>query len=344
MTSLADPDARRDTGLTGTGGGGTPLRFIMLVALTAVAVAATMLAILLLIPDESDYALASQLKHNRLAALPSPKIVLIGGSNLAYGLDGAILEADTGCPVVNMGMNGYLGLRFMLAETLPYLNPPDIVVVSLEYQNFYNPPDGHATSQLMLVKSNPALIDYLTWEQRWIAVANIPLAAQQKLFRIIRSAATLEDDPTQDMVMEIESLSGFDRYGGLTSHLDREWPFERGDQFELSATPVNMEAMFLLQDFARQMEQRGVRTIYSYSPLERDFYEMHSQAIEALHQRLTLLAPVIVPQPPTTFVYDSDLFFDSIYHLNKDGRGPRSQQLAADIRQIMAGAGGCTGG
>lgn len=321
-----------------------PLRFAIMIILVLLAVAATTLAIVFLVPDGSDYARASGLKHQRLASLPSPKIVLIGGSNLAYGIDSAILEQETKCPVVNMGMNGYLGARLMLAEATPFLKKSDIVVISLEYQNFFNSIDGNNTDQLMLAKANPEVWSYLSPQQQWRAIVGLPLVAQQKLFRLIRSAMSFNDGSNFDMSEQIETFAGFNKYGDLTSHLALEWPYDDTDRFELSKRTPDPDIVPLLQSFTAKMSERGVKTIYSYSPLKRDFYQAHEKAIDALHARMTAGGAVTVPQPPTTFVYDSPLFFDSIYHLNVKGRPLRSKQLAADIRNAVFRGGDCATG
>src|SRR5690554_8180171 len=69
----------------------------------AVLVYLAALALVLLVPEQNDYALASNLKHDRLEALSGNRVVLVGGSNLAFGIDSKAIEAAVGCPVVNMG-------------------------------------------------------------------------------------------------------------------------------------------------------------------------------------------------------------------------------------------------
>lgn len=148
----------------------------------------TVAAICLLIPDGNDYAQASVLKHRRLLEAPGRRIVLVGGSNLAFGVDSTILEQKTGCSVINMGMNGYLGVKFMLREVAPHLRPQDIVVVALEYDSFFKPVDGRPSDQLMVVKANPRTFSYLDAKQRLKVLQTVPYVAQQKVLRLIREA------------------------------------------------------------------------------------------------------------------------------------------------------------
>src|SRR5688572_19607287 len=91
-------------------------RLVLEVLLLVLVAMATMALFVLVVPEVNDYHRASVTKHQRLSALPSPKIVLAGGSNLAFGIDSQMIEKATGRKVVNMGMDGYLGARFLLAE------------------------------------------------------------------------------------------------------------------------------------------------------------------------------------------------------------------------------------
>ncbi|MEO3388981.1 hypothetical protein [Mesorhizobium sp. CAU 1741] len=322
-----------------------PVRFVAMVVLLAMSVFATTAVAVVLIPDATDYVRAGVMKHDRLASLPSPKIVLIGGSNLAYGTDGALLEQETGCPVVNMGLNGYLGVRLMLAESAPQLHASDIAVISLEYQNFYNPSNGDPVSQLMLAKDNPEIIRYLSWWQRLASLSQLPHVAQEKVLRVMHSVVSPPSDNQEVITIKsIESLSGFDKYGGLTSHLGVEWPYAEVDRFDLSAATIVPDVLPLLRSFSEEMNARGVRVIYSYSPVKRDFFDEHAKAINALHERLAELPSLVVTSLPETFAYDNSLFFDSIYHLGAEGRERRSKQLAADIRDAVFQGGDCVAG
>ncbi len=319
-----------------------PVRFAAMMLLLGLGAIVAIVAIFLVVPDGNDYARVSILKHNRIASLPSPKIVLIGGSNLAYGVDSRILEQETKCPVVNMGMNGHLGVRFMLDEATPYLKKSDIVVISFEYENFFSSVYGHFPDQLMISKTNPRSWSHLAWWQKLGALAQLPMVAQQKVFRVIRSYVSMNQIPEDELVGRVEQYSGFNEYGDLTSHLDKEWTYPDTDRFDLSSLTMDSNIIPELRSFTERMNRMGVHTIYSYSPLKRSFYDIHKKAIDALHKRLINASPIVVPNPPKTFVFENGFFFDSIYHLNAEGRAPRTKQLGADIRDTVFRGGDCT--
>ncbi|HVD61344.1 MAG TPA: hypothetical protein VNC11_10775, partial [Gemmatimonadaceae bacterium] len=67
--------------------------------------------------DADNNYLAAVLEKDRLIRnTPSPKVILVGGSNLAFGIDSKLMQDSLGLRVVNMGLYAKLGLRYMLAQ------------------------------------------------------------------------------------------------------------------------------------------------------------------------------------------------------------------------------------
>jgi len=321
----------------------TPLRDALRLGAKALSVvlicAAVVAAIFWFIPEGNDYAEATVLKHERLDSIEGPKIVLVGGSNLAFGIDTLQMQTETGCPVMNMGMNGYFGVRYMLEEVRPSLRAGDTVVIALEYDSFFKSVDGTASNLALIVKANPEAFAYLSPRQQLAVLGAMPYVAQEKLLRLIRgvafglrdSVSSDDDEPAtlEEMTMEIETLAGFNAEGDLVSHLGVEWPYEREQGID-PATPVDPEIVSLLAAYAADMEERGVRVMISYTPLLRSFYDEHRQGIDNVHRLLTE-AGLTVPAAPSAYVYDESFFFDTVFHVNAEGRRVRSSQLAADI-------------
>jgi hypothetical protein len=253
-----------------------------------------------------------------------------------------MIERATGARVVNMGMNGYLGVRFMLEEVRPFLVEGDTVVITLEYDSFFKTVDGAGRDLLMIAKADPRAFGYLTTGQKLAVLEAVPFAAQQKLLRLIREGSRAaktaitghEADETDfDVVDSIESLAGFNEYGDLTSHLNVKWPRAREEGIDMTRTAIDGEVIGLLERFTLDMKARGVRVVYSYGPVIRYFYERHEQAIGKLHERMRRGA-LVVPSPPSDFVHPEELFFDTVFHLNREGRVLRTQKVIDDLARL----------
>jgi hypothetical protein len=292
--------------------------------------AVVLIGFVVYVPDGNDYALATGPKNDRLHMTVPKKIVLVGGSNIAYGLDSAKIHQATGAHVVNMGMNGYLGVRFMLEEVKASLKSPDLVVIALEYDSFYKSVDGTGSDLLMISKNHPSSLSHLSWSQRLEVLKAVPYVGQQKMLRLVRERVQRRK---VKLIDKVETASGFNEYGDLTTHLDVVWPFEREDGIDLTKTPMDGQVIGLLQAFAKEMQARNVTVIMSYTSADSGYYGRHKASIDNLHRLLTQSPPLIVPSPPTDFVYPEPLFFDTVYHLNAKGRALRTEKLISDIRR-----------
>ena len=318
-----------------------------------VAVFLTALGVVVLLPDGNDYAEATRLKHQRLADLDGPKIVFVGGSNLAFGLASDEVARTLGRPGVYLGMNGYLGVRLMLEEVRASLRPGDVVVLAFEYDSYYMSVDGSPTDHLALVKANPALLGAMSRDQIGALLGQVPYAAQQKLLRLLREAVSasrlavqralgrqddtiVADQLAYRTILAVESVAGFDEHGDLNSHVGVPWPYAREEGVDLTATPVDPEVVSLLQVFAEEMQASGVTVVLSYTPALDAFYARHAAAIEALHERLRGGA-LVVPSAPRRFVFAEEFFFDTVYHLNERGREVRTTRVSEDLTLTLAG-------
>ncbi len=69
-------------------------------------------------------------KNERLCSIDEPKIVLVGNSNLAFGINSAMIEEAFSMPVVNMGMHGGIGNPFNEQAAVQNVHEGDIVILS----------------------------------------------------------------------------------------------------------------------------------------------------------------------------------------------------------------------
>jgi hypothetical protein len=343
--------------VAGNGGPRSPgwdvLRLVMKGGLLLSAVFVSALVVVLIVPDGNDYALATRDKHRNLGLNTGRKIVFVGGSNLAYGLDSSLIAKQCGTHVVNMGMNGYLGVRFMLEEIKENLRPSDQVVISLEYDSYYKSPEGSGTDLLMIAKARPASLRHMTPRQLSSVAQAVPFGAQQKARRVLRGVvgkarrwarnlvigqpSRSSPEPMSEelragiFINSIESYAGFNEYGDLTRHLGVKWPYEREDGINLTTTQIDRDVIAVLRSFSEEMKQRGVTVLIIHGPVIQSFYDRHRDSIQRLQSLLTEAMPEHVASSPERYVFPEPLFFDTVYHLTAPGRTMRTQQVLADI-------------
>lgn len=319
------------------------------VALLCIAVLLTALVMLVTIPDGNDLALTHLDKHARLESMSSRKIVFIGGSNLLYGLDSAAVQHAFGLDVVNMGLNGYLGPIFILNEVKDELRRGDIVVVSLEYEAYFEPTpyysiEGAARDQLMLVKLRPASLRYVeTFGQyRRLLKATFEVA-QAKVVRIFdewldKQWGREPDVRTTVLLDVIERRAGVNEYGDLLNHLGVEWLYVFKENPDLSTMSLSEPLVRLLDSFSREMAAKGVLVTIAPPPAPHEWYEPNRAYIESAFERInevTVKESTGVLGHPAKFVWPRTYFFDNANHLTAEGRALRTQLVIADLHTIV---------
>ena len=81
---------------------------------------------------EKTFLGALSLKYDRLSSLEGEKMIVIGGSSVAFGLDSEMLCELVGMPVVNFGLYASLGTKVMMNMAMGEIERGDVVVLAPE--------------------------------------------------------------------------------------------------------------------------------------------------------------------------------------------------------------------
>lgn len=118
---------------------GTPRLIVMILA--AMAASLLLYALLFAVVLHKPLSVGTikdyfELKTARAAALPSPKLVFFGGSNVRFGLSCALAERETDLPCVNAGFLADVGMDLMVQKFEPLLKAGDVVYIPLAYEQY----------------------------------------------------------------------------------------------------------------------------------------------------------------------------------------------------------------
>jgi hypothetical protein len=281
-------------------------------------------------------------KHERLAATPPPRIILLGGSNVPFGFESDVMEQALGRPVVNMGLAAGLGVEFMLADLEPELRRGDVVVLSLEYDHFARGAghgggfDPSVLQQVLIFRPKGFLA------LRPIHFRKIILDRGLTLLGEIARHGLRIGHPVKrgDLPEERSARAGFNEWGDLVGH--RKEP-SRISRETLEATPLvvrqpdfpNKALLRAIRDFVQRCERREIRVAYTFPPkpiatLRRDAAQ--AQQVEAALRRIPDL---ILLDSPQDHAYAADQFFDTANHLTAAGAAMRTAKVTAALRRAL---------
>jgi hypothetical protein len=289
-----------------------------------------------------DNYLAAVLEKDRLIrTTPSPKIILVGGSNLAFGIDSRMMEDSLNVRVVNMGLYAKLGLRYMLAQVKPYIQRGDIVLIVPEYDQFYGDfSEGDQTLNTALLYAPPDRIRDFVKSYSVIEVVLRPRVenVRQSFFQAAASAFGVKNKYFPPDTNPVYNRHSFNQYGDVVSHLGKK--SMNPDSIYVKELPppkdFNRRTLNELNEIGDASRERGAHAYFLFpSYIDRSF-SINTGAIGWLTNRLSKGMNVPILGSASDFVYPSSWFFDTRFHLNELGRGPRTVKMIEILRTARA--------
>jgi hypothetical protein len=285
--------------------------------------------------DRANYLAAIKDKHRLLKSTTGPRIIFIGGSNLAFGLDSSIIQKETGYNVVNMGLHAGLGIRYMINEVKADLRDGDIMVLIPEYK--YNLNGKNTLLELLLFF--PEGFSYLDVPHYKKIIEEFPVTLRRRfegyLEFLLLGKSVKKYHP-------IYNRKAFNRYGDITGHLDLPRKKHLSDTLLIHPEPEkwkdgNNTLLFLNRCHA-DLKKRNIRFFFTFPAVPASFYNPLVDRAKRLHVWLTNRLEVPVLGRPGDFVYPDEWFYDTIYHPLRKAREARSLRLADLINNALVKA------
>ncbi|WP_157687510.1 hypothetical protein [Pedobacter psychrophilus] len=268
---------------------------------------------------KTDYLGAMIDKHRRLNEIDSNRLILIGGSNLAFGLNSQLIVEKLNVNVINMGLHAALGLEFMLNEVKPSIKKGDIIVLCLEYPIYLD--DFKKDIDLISFTQHlyPPSKDYyhLNIEEKFLE----NYAKFKKHFE----EQTLKIDP-------VFNRQKFNIYGDNIGHLGLPGLKELRDKERIGELEIDKSAK-LINQFEIECKQKGAKLLISFVSYPKSEYQKNKIGIndlnDLLHQKIDKV-PFI--NKPEDYIFNDNLFYDTVYHLNREGREKRTKIFIQDLK------------
>lgn len=264
-------------------------------------------------------------KHERLCEIAEPKLILIGGSSLPFGIDSERLEEYVGMPVVDYGLYAELGTKAMLDLSRNHIGKGDIVIICPEvdrqtYSLFYS-----GMNMLEALDGCPSLLFDVGAANFGELIAALPEFASSKL--------DFYKSGSKPVPSGIYSLSSFDEYGDIK--VERQYnimpDYGEGSPIELSAEIITDEFVDYLNDYAGYAKRRGAKVWFSFPPMNEAAVNASDEEKADFCKKLgeSLDFPVI--SGLDDYILDREFFYDTNFHLNSRGVLQRTALLAGDI-------------
>jgi hypothetical protein len=274
---------------------------------------------------EAKIANAAQVKASK-------RLLITGGSGAHYTINAKVLEQGLGIPVLNLGLDGPIGLNVILPSILPAVRPGDVVLLVPEYllllgdNNPPNRPDdgfGDRSGSFGTAIGRPGLGGLP------------PKQLAQDLWTLgIPSLRSLTKSALD--LLEKGQLTGYysdpvDDRGDPTVTKVRtgKWWKLRIDQ------PISPTAFQRIARFRQEVEARGATLIISLPWIYGSSDRQTVTNVQKTAQALATIAPLIYEQDTFNIKKDSHLFADTHYHLLPEARKIRAEELVEQLKPLL---------
>ena len=270
-------------------------------------------------------------KYERLKETSGKRIVLVGGSGVAFDCDSALMDDFfPSYEIVNFGMYAGLGTKAVMDLSENYIHEGDIVILSPEqseqtFSDYFN-------GEYMWQAADGAfgMLRDLKSENFEAMLGNFPRFALEKLNYVMKG-----QKPQTDSIYQKKS---FNTYGDIDLDTCRENILPNGydvnQKVRFTEDVVQPEFMDYMNDWAKRLEKKGAVVWYRYCPVNKlSVEDMDDLAAYDVFLRQKLDFPVI--GNPENSLMEAEWFFDTNFHLNQPGKEVNTVQLIRDMKAML---------
>ncbi|MBR1712213.1 MAG: hypothetical protein IJ722_02265 [Alloprevotella sp.] len=314
--------------------------FLLKICAFLVAFSALLMLLYYLFPtrlEADNYLFAYNDKLSRLEQTDTPRVILVGGSNIAFGVSSEMIEDSLHCNVVNMGLHAGLGVRYTLRDYLRFIRPGDIVVFQIEYSAFSS--GGEISLDLadgLLAVVGRENIRKYTLPQLCRLAKIIPNRVMKNIPKALLDRNADESSPN-DSVYHYRR-SGFNKWGDEASHWTLKTPSPGNINVQLGkkrSAPRALKKSFVdwLAAEACAYEAAGAKVIFLPPVVCRSLFPLFYK--QGIKECLAVAGrPYIVA--PEDMVVDDSCSFDAEYHVNYAGVRQNTQRIIRILRREIS--------
>lgn len=280
--------------------------------------------------DQSFFAVFRD-KYQRNIDRTKPGIIFVGGSNLAFGLDTKKVSEAFDKPALNFGFHAGLKRDFYFNALKKSILKGDVIVLVFEYSAYIEDPMSEDITW-QTVDNSPELIKCIPSSNYFNLYRYYPIYLLKKLSDVVLHPHKVPSDVAY-------AYDSFNEYGDnvLERHKNLRTPEEIGKDayIRINKDIISDESVASLSEFREYCESIGAK-VYASCPSVDKFavkeIENNGKDFKSVYEEKTGIKMI---SEPRNYILDTDLFFDTDYHLNLDGVEIRTQMLINDLKKVL---------
>ena len=274
-------------------------------------------------------------KFELLCNTNDEKIVVIGGSSVAFGLDSPLMEEKLGKKVVNFGLYADLGTKLMLDLSRANINAGDTVVIAPEMNDqtlslFFN---GETAMQAL--DGNFEMLRYVDEDDRETLVGELWSFSAKKLGFLLSAKIAENDGAYKKEWFNANGDNTYDRPYNVMSSVSKTLTLDFKYDGSDGVVTEYEEFIDYLNEYIEFCYGRGAYVYFSFPPMnEASLTDQNTkETIEEFYQNLASHVNCRVISDVNDYIMDEGYFYDSEFHLNNSGVPVRTVRLIDDIKR-----------
>lgn len=285
-----------------------------------------------LVPADSEaFFASSEHKMDLVRDTPSPRVLVMGGSNTVFAINSERMQNELGLPVVNTSLHGEMVINSM-REMQPYIQKGDIVVIMLEYELF---------------ASQDALDGKDFFVAQWVEydLTRLRLFPLEREIKLLQTIVNLKFTRGLTRLMGANFGRGvfvnanFNAHGDFVGQLLAP-PI---DEIKNNSSYMPRKEFYtgtyaFLEEFNQAALAKGAVVYYEF-PASRALNcqitgaENFQRFYESFIKSTTI--PVITPFDLAQICLPDSMFYDTIYHVNGEGREVLTTRIIRDLLPLL---------
>ena len=277
------------------------------------------------------YIRAQEYKMNKLEELDRESaVIILGGSNVAFGYDTKELNDSLSMPVFNAGLHAGMGMKFFLDDCSQYLKKGDILVFSPEYDQFYgNLNDGQGEMTDVFYLYHCRYPGKISLKQIRSIILNTPAYLKRKIEYNLFALANLKSDP-------VYALSSFNEYGDVTYHWYHNRPHGKPNGLGIDGNNLafNEDAFMGLVKKLNMLKEKGITILLYPAAFYQEAFDNSLYSVQYISDRLGEAGYSYISNPDEC-AFPMEYFYDTNYHLNHEGALLHNKHLINVLQKIL---------
>lgn len=285
------------------------------------------------IPYQSDQSYYAAMRDKYYANLNriEPGIVLVGGSNLAFGVDTQAISKHFNMPALNLGFHAGLKRDFFLNVCKKNIIKGDVIILVFEYSAYIE--------------------DLMSEDITWYTVDNcvdlMRCVPSSNVFNLVRYYPIYLTKKIKESILNPHPkpnnkaywYESFNEYGDNIyeryENLSDKEEIKNTAYIEIKKDIISDESVEAFVSFRKYCESKGAR-VYASCPSVDEYAvkEIENRGLDfkKYYEEKTGIKMI---SNPDDYILPTQYFYDSDYHLNLNGVKIRTDMLINDIETVF---------